>query len=49
VPDRPPLGGARHRPFGTGWTYDDGVTRKLTEEQMFKIESDCQVQAFGNH
>ena len=36
-------------PFGTGWTYDDGVTQKLTEDQMLKVETDCHVQAFGNH
>ncbi|MFI9388308.1 hypothetical protein [Kutzneria sp. NPDC052558] len=36
-------------PFGTGWTYDDGVSQKLSEAQMDKVQLDCQVQSFGNH
>jgi hypothetical protein len=34
-------------PFGTGWTYDDGVTQTLTEDQQQKLEHDCQVEAFS--
>ncbi|QUQ67607.1 hypothetical protein [Kutzneria sp. CA-103260] len=36
-------------PFGTGWTFDDGVTQKLSNDQMTKVEQDCQIQAFGKH
>jgi hypothetical protein len=34
-------------PFGTGWTYDDGVTQTLTEDAQQKLEHDCQVEAFS--
>ncbi|TDV57291.1 hypothetical protein [Actinophytocola oryzae] len=34
-------------PFGTGWTYDDGVTQTLPEDQQRKLEHDCQVEAFS--
>jgi hypothetical protein len=33
-------------PFGTGWTYDDGVTQKLTEDQQQKVDHDCQLASF---
>jgi hypothetical protein len=33
-------------PFGTGWTYDDGVTQTLTEDAQQKLEHDCQLEAF---
>jgi hypothetical protein len=33
-------------PFGSGWTYDDGVTQKLTEEQQQKVDHDCQLATF---
>lgn len=36
-------------PFGTGWTFDDGVTQKLSSDQQNQVEHDCQLQAFGNH
>jgi hypothetical protein len=34
-------------PFGTGWTYDDGVTQTLSEDAQQKLEHDCQVEAFS--
>jgi hypothetical protein len=34
-------------PFGTGWTYDDGVTQTLAPEVQQKLEHDCQVEAFS--
>jgi hypothetical protein len=34
-------------PFGTGWTYDDGVTQTLPEDVQQKLEHDCQVEAFS--
>jgi hypothetical protein len=34
-------------PFGTGWTYDDGVTQTLAPEVQQKVEHDCQVEAFS--
>jgi hypothetical protein len=34
-------------PFGTGWTYDDGVTQTLTPDAQQKLEHDCQVEAFS--
>jgi hypothetical protein len=36
-------------PFGSGWTFDDGVTQQLTSDQQTKVEHDCQAQSFGNH
>lgn len=36
-------------PFGSGWTFDDGVTQKLTEDQRNKVDKDCQIQAFSQH
>ena len=33
-------------PFGSGWTYDDGVTQKLTESQQQKVDHDCQLVSF---
>jgi hypothetical protein len=34
-------------PFGTGWTYDDGVTQTLSEDQGNQLEKDCQLEAFS--
>jgi hypothetical protein len=34
-------------PFGTGWTYDDGVTQTLAPDVQQKLEHDCQVEAFS--
>lgn len=34
-------------PFGTGWTYDDGVTQTLTEQAQQKLEKDCELEAFS--
>lgn len=34
-------------PFGTGWTYDEGVTQTITEKAQRKLEHDCQVKAFS--
>ena len=34
-------------PFGTGWTYDDGVTQTLSEDQRNQLEKDCQLEAFS--
>lgn len=34
-------------PFGTGWTYDDGVTQTLSPDTQQKLEHDCQVAAFS--
>jgi hypothetical protein len=34
-------------PFGTGWTYDDGVTQTLSPDAQQKLEHDCQVEAFS--
>jgi hypothetical protein len=36
-------------PFGTGWTFDDGVTQSLSSDQQTKVEHDCQAQSFANH
>ncbi|MFC0540190.1 hypothetical protein [Kutzneria chonburiensis] len=36
-------------PFGTGWTFDDGVTQTLSNDQQIKVEHDCQAQSFANH
>ena len=36
-------------PFGTGWTFDDGVTQQLSSDQQNKVEHDCQAQSFANH
>ena len=33
-------------PFGTGWTYDDGVTQRLTSDQQQKVDHDCQLATF---
>jgi hypothetical protein len=33
-------------PFGSGWTYDDGVTQKLSEDQQQKVEHDCSLASF---
>jgi hypothetical protein len=33
-------------PFGSGWTYDDGVTQKLTSSQQIKVDHDCQLSSF---
>jgi hypothetical protein len=33
-------------PFGSGWTYDDGVTQKLTSSQQTKVDHDCQLASF---
>ncbi|QUQ67842.1 hypothetical protein [Kutzneria sp. CA-103260] len=33
-------------PFGSGWTYDDGVTQRLTEAQQQKVDHDCQLASF---
>lgn len=33
-------------PFGTGWTYTDGVTQQHSSEENHKIEKDCQLDAF---
>jgi hypothetical protein len=33
-------------PFGSGWTYDDGVTQKLTSDQQQKVDHDCQLASF---
>ncbi|MFB9902353.1 hypothetical protein [Allokutzneria oryzae] len=35
-------------PYGTGWTYDDGVTQTLSSEQQQKVELDCKVEAFSD-
>jgi hypothetical protein len=34
-------------PFGTGWTYDDGVTPKLTDRQAEQVDHDCQLSSFS--
>ena len=34
-------------PFGTGWTYDDGVTQTITGQAQQKLEHDCQLKAFS--
>jgi hypothetical protein len=36
-------------PFGTGWTYDDGVTQKLNSDQQTGVDHDCKLQSFGRH
>jgi hypothetical protein len=36
-------------PFGTGWTFDDGVTQQLNDEQRQQVDHDCTLQTFGNH
>ncbi|MBB5890521.1 hypothetical protein [Kutzneria kofuensis] len=33
-------------PFGSGWTYDDGVTQKLSESQQRQVDHDCQLSSF---
>jgi len=33
-------------PFGSGWTYDDGVTQKLDDSQQQKVDHDCQLASF---
>jgi hypothetical protein len=33
-------------PLGSGWTYDDGVTQKLTSDQQQKVEHDCSLSSF---
>lgn len=33
-------------PFGSGWTFDDGVTQKLSETQRNKVDHDCQLASF---
>jgi hypothetical protein len=33
-------------PFGSGWTYDDGVTQKLTSDQITKTDDDCKLASF---
>lgn len=38
------------QPFGTGWTFDDGTTPSVPEDQQVKVDTDCQVGAFsGKH
>jgi hypothetical protein len=36
-------------PFGTGWTFDDGVTQKLNDTQINQVDHQCQLQSFANH
>ena len=33
-------------PFGSGWTYDDGVTQKLTPDQQQQVDHECQLASF---
>jgi hypothetical protein len=33
-------------PFGSGWTYDDGVTQKLDSDQQQQVDHDCQLASF---
>ncbi|MFI9388752.1 hypothetical protein [Kutzneria sp. NPDC052558] len=33
-------------PFGSGWTYDDGVTQRLSEQQQQQVDHDCQLASF---
>lgn len=33
-------------PLGSGWTYDDGVTQKLTSDQQTKVEHECSLSSF---
>jgi len=33
-------------PFGSGWTYDDGVTQKLDDSRQQKVDHDCQLASF---
>jgi hypothetical protein len=34
-------------PFGSGWTYDEGVTQTLSDDAQQKLEHDCQLEAFS--
>lgn len=34
-------------PFGTGWTYDDGVTQRLSETEQVKVDHDCRLSSFS--
>jgi hypothetical protein len=33
-------------PFGSGWTYDDGVTQRLNQDQFEQVDHDCQLASF---
>jgi hypothetical protein len=33
-------------PFGSGWTYDDGVTQKLDSDQQQAVDHDCELASF---
>lgn len=37
------------QPFGSGWTYNDGITKThLSQEEKTKIDTQCKVAAFGD-